>query len=222
MVTTGTNNDNNQWGQKLEPAMPIEGSWDVMQGGKRRDIPPRPSISNAYVSSPSRFGHGRGTERAQKLSSHASSCYDSRESQNRSCWEQPGHGRRGVVAKFIEQDDDSSSEWCVPPDLRQVGQPTLRRNAGCNSRLHERCRFFPVSAVWSVSIFSVCSLVSQHLGASVGPFMMEAKDSYLWIGPLAGLLEALVEPKKTPHVPWVHLQVLPDDCINRESMVDHG
>lgn len=34
--------------------------------------------------------------------------------------------------------------------------------------------------------------------------------SHLWVGPLARLLEALVQAKKAPHVPGVHLQVRPE------------
>jgi len=53
-----------------------------------------------------------------------------------------------------------------------------------------------------------------------GPSEKQMEGSYLWISPLPRLLEALVEPKKTPDVPWVHLQVLPGDDMNRKAAAD--
>lgn len=53
-----------------------------------------------------------------------------------------------------------------------------------------------------------------------GPIVYHIDYPYLLIGLLPRLLEALVKPKKAPHVPWIHLQVLPEDGMNRELMED--
>ncbi len=61
------------------------------------------------------------------------------------------------------------------------------------------------------SLFAHFSNTSSENQSSAGSFVNLMTWPHLWIGPLSRLLEALVEPKKTPHVHRVHLQVVPEN-----------
>ena len=71
------------------------------------------------------------------------------------------------------------------------------------------------TGVSSLLLLSILAETNSHGSRSARKYY-----PYLCIGALPCLLEALVKPKKAPHVPWVHLQVLPEDGMNCELMGD--
>lgn len=59
-----------------------------------------------------------------------------------------------------------------------------------------------------------CSLnlrnTAVRLSSTISVVGSDTMRAHLWITPLARLLEALMQAKKTPHVSGVHLQVRPE------------